>query len=421
MMSGAGLRRRQRGAAVLSAVGIVAGAASGAWGQGPLFQELWPGSPWQSVYVSGVSADGTVAAGSLQAVSGGPGAFRWTESGGFEILHEPVPWDWYGSGPISGDGSVIIGDVMLWRYDEPVLWTEGGGVPPALPYPSGFNSATAMGISTDGSVVVGICSNITNTGTLVASGTVEWQSGSPRLLPPLVDGAYSQANAVSGDGMVVVGWSNSRAVRWVGSGGAEELGTPQGGTSSAQAISRDGTVAAGAGTGGVMIWRGGGLEVLGLLPGMMGAGVSGVSADGGVLVGNVTPDGMNRRALVWTLALGLRDLREVLVEMGADLTGWTLQVATGESDNGRVIVGYGVNPSGLTRGWIARLPRGFGCYANCDGSLADPALNVQDFTCFFQKFAQGASYANCDGSTAPPVLNVQDFTCFLQKFAAGCQ
>jgi hypothetical protein len=34
----------------------------------------------------------------------------------------------------------------------------------------------------------------------------------------------------------------------------------------------------------------------------------------------------------------------------------------------------------------------------------------------------GASscYANCDASTTPPVLNVADFTCFLQKFAQGC-
>jgi hypothetical protein len=28
--------------------------------------------------------------------------------------------------------------------------------------------------------------------------------------------------------------------------------------------------------------------------------------------------------------------------------------------------------------------------------------------------------ANCDASTAAPVLNVNDFTCFLNKFAAGC-
>jgi Galactose oxidase, central domain len=60
------------------------------------------------------------------------------------------------------------------------------------------------------------------------------------------------------------------------------------------------------------------------------------------------------------------------------------------------------------------------CYANCDGSTTTPLLNVSDFTCFLQKFAQGNSYANCDGSTSVPVLNVADFTCFLQKFAQGC-
>jgi hypothetical protein len=60
------------------------------------------------------------------------------------------------------------------------------------------------------------------------------------------------------------------------------------------------------------------------------------------------------------------------------------------------------------------------CYANCDHSSNPPVLNVQDFTCFFQKFAIGDPYANCDGSTAAPVLNVADFTCFLQKYAQGC-
>jgi hypothetical protein len=60
------------------------------------------------------------------------------------------------------------------------------------------------------------------------------------------------------------------------------------------------------------------------------------------------------------------------------------------------------------------------CYANCDGSMQPPVLNVADFTCFLQKFAAGDAYANCDGSTVPPVLNVADFSCFLQKFAAGC-
>jgi hypothetical protein len=60
------------------------------------------------------------------------------------------------------------------------------------------------------------------------------------------------------------------------------------------------------------------------------------------------------------------------------------------------------------------------CYPNCDGSTQVPVLNVQDFTCFLQKYSAGDAYANCDGSVQQPALNVQDFTCFLQKYSAGC-
>lgn len=61
-----------------------------------------------------------------------------------------------------------------------------------------------------------------------------------------------------------------------------------------------------------------------------------------------------------------------------------------------------------------------GCYANCDASTTPPALNVNDFACFLNKFAAGDPYANCDGSTTAPALNVLDFACFLNRFAAGC-
>jgi hypothetical protein len=47
-------------------------------------------------------------------------------------------------------------------------------------------------------------------------------------------------------------------------------------------------------------------------------------------------------------------------------------------------------------------------------------LNVQDFSCFLNKFANQDTYANCDGSTIAPILNIQDFSCFLNKFANGC-
>jgi trimeric autotransporter adhesin len=69
------------------------------------------------------------------------------------------------------------------------------------------------------------------------------------------------------------------------------------------------------------------------------------------------------------------------------------------------------------------------CYANCDGSIAPPVLNVDDFTCFINEFAAASTlphpqqlthYANCDGSTSVPVLNIDDFTCFINQFAHGC-
>jgi hypothetical protein len=69
---------------------------------------------------------------------------------------------------------------------------------------------------------------------------------------------------------------------------------------------------------------------------------------------------------------------------------------------------------------IVASPDAAACYANCDGSVQQPILNVQDFTCFLDRFAAGDPYANCDGSQTQPILNVADFSCFLQTFSAGC-
>jgi hypothetical protein len=42
--------------------------------------------------------------------------------------------------------------------------------------------------------------------------------------------------------------------------------------------------------------------------------------------------------------------------------------------------------------------------------MPDPALSIY----------AGACYANCDGSSAAPAFNIQDFICFQYRFAAGC-
>jgi trimeric autotransporter adhesin len=86
-----------------------------------------------------------------------------------------------------------------------------------------------------------------------------------------------------------------------------------------------------------------------------------------------------------------------------------------------VVSGTFVRTDGRVSAYVAQFGCGGGCYPNCDGSTTAPVLNVQDFTCFLQRYAAGNAYANCDGSTTAPVLNVQDFTCFLQQYAAGCR
>jgi hypothetical protein len=98
---------------------------------------------------------------------------------------------------------------------------------------------------------------------------------------------------------------------------------------------------------------------------------------------------------------------------------------------GLYILGNFRNAGGIPSLNIARwgCPAAPPCYANCDQSTVPPVLNVDDFTCFINQYAQAQSlppaqqvahYANCDNSTIAPVLNVDDFTCFINQFALGC-
>jgi hypothetical protein len=69
---------------------------------------------------------------------------------------------------------------------------------------------------------------------------------------------------------------------------------------------------------------------------------------------------------------------------------------------------------------ITVAPAAVPCYANCDGSTAQPVLNANDFQCFLDRFASGSGSANCDGSTGTPALTANDFQCFMSKYAQGC-
>lgn len=115
-----------------------------------------------------------------------------------------------------------------------------------------------------------------------------------------------QAFGVSHDGTVIVGNSGSQAIRWVAGGAPQALG------------------------------------IVGI--------ARAASATGDVIVGN-----SGGEAMVWDKARGARIVSDVLFELGANLTGWTLSEAVAVSADGRVVAGNG-SLAGVEQAWLARLP-----------------------------------------------------------------
>src|ERR1043165_2198335 len=139
-----------------------------------------------------VSSDGWIVSGYGDQPAGNR-AFRWTLSGGLQDLGIPLGSPWSAGNSISADGSATAGNLGVRGF----RWTSGG---------------------------------IQNLGTL-PSGTVSISYG------------------VSGNGSIVVGYSNNGttylATRWTAAGGMTDIGTLPGGYyggSAAQGNSCDGLV-----------------------------------------------------------------------------------------------------------------------------------------------------------------------------------
>ena len=376
-------RRPARPAVLLAAGAVLALAAAAAAGD-PFFTgvgDLAGGTNLSSA--QGVSGDGSVVCGYSNS-SAGDQAFRWTLAGGIEGLGDlPGGSSYSRASAVSADGTTIVGDssgangghAFRWRAPGP----HSGGMQDLGDLPGGDNFSIANGVNADGSVVVGHSSS-------AGSGTLSAEAF--RWTDPAVGGTgiaalgdipgsilFSVGSACSADGSQVAGYgtspasgpASSEAARWTAATGMVGLGDLPGGGFGGNAfgMSADGNVIVGlsAATGGVFAFRwsdpaagGAGMESLGdIAGGSAFSRANGVSADGSVVVGqSVGPAGME--AFIWTAADGTRSLKGVLEnDLGLDLTGWTLEVATAISADGRTIVGYGPNPSGDYEGWVAHL------------------------------------------------------------------
>lgn len=293
---------------------------SGAEGMVPLGH--LPGRELRS-YALAVSADGSVVVGASSSAQGEEGgeAFRWTEAEGMvglDILNSRA-WD------VSADGSVIVGcsDMTPDEERQAFRWTEAEGMVSLGHLYEGKPRSEARGVSADGSVVVGF--SWSPYPGFVDPEVFRWTQAEGMVgLGRLDDQGNSYAEGVSADGSAVVGYSSSslglmEAFRWT----AE-------------------TEMAG----------------LGDLPGNdFGSRAWAASADGSVVIG-YGHSWLGGEAFIWDADSGMRSLKDVLTNeygLGPQLTGWTLCGPRGISDDGTVIVGYGINPSGQTEAWRAVL------------------------------------------------------------------
>ncbi len=317
--------------------------------------------PTPSSHAQGISADGSTVVG-----RSGYEAFRWTKSGGMVAL-PGFENDAFG---VSADGSVIAGSSFVvndtlndWTWVA-ARWTESGGRALLGDLPGGNFQSEALGVSANGSVVVGYGSS--------AEGTeaFRWtESDGMVSLGVLPGGNSSFASGISADGFVIVGQSSStegmEAIRWTESGGMVGLGDLPGGvfSSAARGVSADGSVIVGQSYSAsgyeAFLWtESGGMVGLGDLPGgSFSSAASGVSADGSVIVG-YGRSASGDEAFIWNAVDdGMQNLRDVLVANGVSgLDGWLLRGAAAISADGRTIVGYGTNPLGQQEAWIATVP-----------------------------------------------------------------
>jgi len=260
---------------------------------------------------------------------------------------------------VSDDGSVVVGEAGGGAGWEAFRWTAGTGMLGLGDLPGGAFASFARGVSADGSVVVGYGQSASSAPSYYEA--FRWSSSDGIVGLGDIPGApfTSNAEAVSADGSVVVGWGGSSAFRWTDAHGMVNLPF----LNVARGISRDGSIIVGVGNinfSGLRAARWTSSEGTVLLDdGSVYSDSSqamDVSGDGSVVVG-VATGVSGSEAVVWDSIHGLQSLTDLLVDLGLQVTGWSLLTATDVSDDGQTIVGWGPSPSSsFGEAWRAILP-----------------------------------------------------------------
>jgi len=316
-----------------------------------------PGGDFFVSQALSVSGDGRVVVGSGSTVSGA------SEEGGPIVHEQAIRWE---AGILVGINSLgtsyrrtialgvsYDGSVVTGIMDDPsdfrgFIWDEAG-VAPLGDLPGGPTGSKGDAVSDDGTAIAGTGYDAVN------ERAIRWDAGVITNLG--IGSGWSTAIGISGDGATLVGYDEFEgAVRWDGTEMTPLAKPPGDFRTRAYGISSDGSTIVGSSlqsAGETAIrWVNGAPELLGVLAGSETSVALDASGDGSIVVGYCASLNLPKRAFIWDSENGMRDLQEVLIDRGEDLTGWELREAAGISDDGLVIVGTGINPESRPRGWV---------------------------------------------------------------------
>lgn len=310
----------------------------------------------------GVSRNGQWVVGESTSTNGVE-AFRWSSATGMLAMGDLAGGAFTSRAfDASEDGSVIVGHANGTQGQQAFRWTAASGMVGLGDLAGGNFDSNAFSVSADGGTVVG---QSHATGGYRA---FRWTSATGLVnLGVLPGNTGSNALGVSADGSVVLGHcganSTGTAYKWTQATGMVSFGDLPGGAQLGTCfdITDDKSVIIGSGADAAgekfCRWTNdANLTALGdLAGGTTQSRPSGVSADGAVIVG-FGNDASGQRAVVWHQSFGMKDLKTWLIEKGVTgLANWTLQNASGVSADGTTIIGYGINPSGQTEAWVAKI------------------------------------------------------------------
>lgn len=321
------------------------------------FRNLGAESGGASIFqAKGISPDGSYIVGQYNSVG-----FIWTATEGLRILNHNS--NGYGAVGVSDDGNTIVGSDNNYNSAR---WTATEGPIDIGSIPGYGFGGEATAVSADGSVIIGYEFWRSTDFTEFRYKAYRWtEADGIQPFDQLLNETSHQAHDISADGRFIVGTADNKAYRWSEEDGAIYLGNLPGGViySIAYGVSNDGKTAVGISIGEnsyeAFRWtEAGGMIGLGDFPGSARfSQASDVSGDGRIVVGSSDAAG-GSNAFIWDATHGMRPLQQELVDLGLgpELTGWTLTSATAISDDGKTIVGYGINPNGEQEAFLAVLP-----------------------------------------------------------------